>query len=176
MGVGIEIAPGIFAREPETGDGPEALEFFNSLVDEDAMLGNNEKNTPESEERWLVDALSKISAGKAVFLFAFDRKGKLKAIAQAELGKGRRSHVATIGLSVSKDNRRRGIGRALLERILFEAKTKLGAKIATLSVFEENLPARALYSGNGFLEEGKRIGHLLYKGKYSNEILMSKSL
>jgi GNAT superfamily N-acetyltransferase len=56
---------------------------------------------------------------------------------------------ATMGLGVSENERRRGIGRYLMERSLFEMR-KAGCKHALLGVLESNEPAKALYQSMGY--------------------------
>ncbi|MFH0961902.1 MAG: GNAT family N-acetyltransferase, partial [archaeon] len=138
----IVLAEGVYARIPETGDESKTMEFFNALVDEDMMLANNQKKTIDEEARWLFDKLIQLSEGTAVFYFAIEEAtGRIVGGAEAHLGKMRESHVATIGISVSEDFRRKGIGKRLLELVLSKAKTALGARIATLKVFSTNGPA-----------------------------------
>lgn len=54
--------------------------------------------------------------------------------------------------------RRRGVGRALLEAVLAEAR-RLGAARATLEVRASNQAARALYERAGFRPAGLRRGY-----------------
>ena len=58
-------------------------------------------------------------------------------------------------LAVSPEERRRGIGRALLIRALTDA-SKLGMETAVLEVRDSNLPAISLYESLGFRQIGYR--------------------
>jgi len=58
-------------------------------------------------------------------------------------------------LGVEPEHRRRGLGRAVLKRLLFDASSA-GARHAILDVAEDNLGARALYSSFGFQTVGRR--------------------
>lgn len=60
-----------------------------------------------------------------------------------------------LNLAVAEDGRRRGLGRALVEAIV-AALTERGVHEVYLEVRESNAPARALYSGFGFREVGRR--------------------
>lgn len=60
-----------------------------------------------------------------------------------------------LNLAVAEDGRRRGLGRALVETIV-GALTERGVHQVYLEVRESNAPARALYSGFGFREVGRR--------------------
>ena len=82
------------------------------------------------------------------------------------------SHVADLGLMVAATHRRRGIGRALLERAVEWAR---GARVSKLElhVFPHNEPALALYRAFGFVEEGYRRRHYRRDGEYVDAVLMA---
>jgi RimJ/RimL family protein N-acetyltransferase len=81
-------------------------------------------------------------------------------------------HVADLGLMVEAGHRRRGIGRALLERAVEWARGA-GVKKLELHVFPWNEPALRLYEAFGFEREGLRRGHYLRDGEYVDAILMA---
>ncbi|MDA8048881.1 MAG: GNAT family N-acetyltransferase [Rhodospirillales bacterium] len=58
-------------------------------------------------------------------------------------------------LAVAPEARRLGLGRALLQWAMVEA-VQAGAKRIVLEVAATNAPARALYTGAGFREVGRR--------------------
>jgi ribosomal protein S18 acetylase RimI-like enzyme len=62
-------------------------------------------------------------------------------------------------LGVVPEARRRGAGRELVRRALFEAKAA-GMTMVTLAVDERNAPARALYRAGGFEPFDERIVYL----------------
>jgi GNAT superfamily N-acetyltransferase len=64
-------------------------------------------------------------------------------------------HKAVIGgMYVASEARGRGIGRALLERVVAEARSWLGVEKLTLTVVERAAPARSLYHAAGFRPYG----------------------
>jgi RimJ/RimL family protein N-acetyltransferase len=81
-------------------------------------------------------------------------------------------HVADLGLMVAAGHRRRGIGRALLQRAVEWARGA-GVRKLELHVFPWNGPALALYESFGFVREGLRHGHYLRDGEYVDAILMA---
>lgn len=58
-------------------------------------------------------------------------------------------------IGVEPEHRRRGLGRAVLKRLLLDASSA-GARHAILDVAEDNHGARALYSAFGFQTVGRR--------------------
>ena len=81
-------------------------------------------------------------------------------------------HVADLGLMVAAGHRRRGIGRALLQRAVEWAR-EAGVSKLELHVFPHNEPAIALYRAFGFVEEGYRRRHYRRGAEYVDAILMA---
>jgi RimJ/RimL family protein N-acetyltransferase len=81
-------------------------------------------------------------------------------------------HVADLGLMVAAGHRRRGVGRALLERAVEWAGEARVRKLE-LHVFPHNEPAIALYEGFGFVREGYRRAHYRRGPGYVDAILMA---
>jgi len=81
-------------------------------------------------------------------------------------------HVADLGLMVAAGHRRRGIGRALLERAVEWAAESRVSKLE-LHVFPHNEPAIALYESFGFVREGFRRAHYRRGAGYVDAILMA---
>ena len=81
-------------------------------------------------------------------------------------------HVADLGLMVALSHRRRGIGRALLERAIMWARES-GVRKLELHVFPWNRPAIALYEAFGFEREGYRKAHYQRSGEEVDAVLMA---
>ncbi len=84
-------------------------------------------------------------------------------------------HVCSLGISIARPWRRRGIGGALLETALAWARAQRYTK-ATLGVFAENRPAAAFYERHGFATEGVRVAQYARAGRYHDEVVMSRFL
>jgi RimJ/RimL family protein N-acetyltransferase len=82
------------------------------------------------------------------------------------------NHVADLGLMVASSHRRRGIGRALLERAVEWAGVARVRKVE-LHVFPHNAPAIALYESFGFEREGYRRDHYRRGSGFVDAILMA---
>ena len=85
-------------------------------------------------------------------------------------------HVADIrGLAVAPAHQGRGLGRALVEAAVEEARAR-GARKLTLRVLGPNTAARALYESCGFVVEGVRRDEFLLDGRYVDDVLMARAL
>jgi RimJ/RimL family protein N-acetyltransferase len=69
------------------------------------------------------------------------------------------SHRGDLSVTVHRELREQGLGRALVETAIDWARTVRLGKL-TLGVFPENLRAVALYRSAGFTEEGRLRRHL----------------
>jgi ribosomal protein S18 acetylase RimI-like enzyme len=85
-------------------------------------------------------------------------------------------HVLEVkGLAVSPAHRRRGVGRALMDAAIHEAKAR-GARRLTLRVLGPNVDARALYAACGFEVEGVVRELFFLDGRYVDDVLMAVPL
>lgn len=153
----------------------EFQSLVNSLVEEDAMIRLNKKQTLEEERNWLENSLQNIKEKKEVFLVVKDGN-KIIGTSEIKLGRGRQSHVGELAISIRKEYRNQGLGTKLMAEILKVAERELKPKIIRLSVFPENKIAQNLYKKFGFKEVGKIPKQLERKGKLTDEIIMIKEL
>lgn len=85
-------------------------------------------------------------------------------------------HVQTVaGLGVHPDVQGRGVGRALLEAAVAEARRR-GATRLTLRVLGHNGPARRAYERAGFTVEGVLRGEFVLDGEPVDDVLMVRTL
>lgn len=74
------------------------------------------------------------------------------------LGRAVAGEAELLTLAVAPEARRRGLGRKLLERFLYQARLR-GAATAFLEVADANAAAQALYRNAGFARAGRRRGY-----------------
>jgi RimJ/RimL family protein N-acetyltransferase len=85
----------------------------------------------------------------------------------------RLSHTGSVSMSISKNYRDMGIGKALLKALLDWAEENPLIEKVSLGVFSTNQRAISLYKQMGFLEEGRLIKeYKLNHGEYIDDILM----
>jgi ribosomal protein S18 acetylase RimI-like enzyme len=80
-------------------------------------------------------------------------------------------HVASLGMAVARDWRRRGVGSALMIEAIRWAR-EAGVEKLALSVYPDNDAGRALYEKFGFREEGRLTGHSKKAIGYRDEVVM----
>lgn len=88
--------------------------------------------------------------------------------------KGRRAHVATLGMGVHDDFTRRGIGRALLGEAVSIADDWLNLRRLELTVYADNHGAIALYQSFGFTVEGRMADYAFRGGSYVEALAMAR--
>jgi ribosomal protein S18 acetylase RimI-like enzyme len=88
---------------------------------------------------------------------AFDGNRPVGVLLLTEMPDGRNWDVSYVGVVPAA--RRRGLGRALMQKALAEARAA-GAPALTLSVDERNAPARQLYRSLGFQPLERRVAYL----------------
>ncbi|SPH24576.1 Ribosomal-protein-alanine acetyltransferase [Defluviimonas aquaemixtae] len=92
------------------------------------------------------------------------------------LGRVVADETELLTLAVSPAQRRRGIATRLVSRFIAEARARGGVTIF-LEVAADNLPAIALYSGQGFTESGRRRGYYATpEGNPVDALVMSRLL
>lgn len=92
------------------------------------------------------------------------------------LGRAVAGEAELLTLAVAPEARRRGLGRKLVARFLYQARLR-GAVTAFLEVADTNAGARALYAASGFAESGRRKGY--YRdgnGAAVDAVVMSRPL
>jgi ribosomal protein S18 acetylase RimI-like enzyme len=77
-----------------------------------------------------------------------------------------------IGTMVRTDERGRGLGRALLDALIAEARRADGIELLTLTVTAGNAPAIRLYEGTGFVRCGTQPRAIRVDGRDFDKDLM----
>jgi putative acetyltransferase len=86
----------------------------------------------------------------------------------------RRSHVRMLGIGIAEEWQGRGVGRALIARLLDWADNWAGVLRVELTVHADNDRAIALYRGMGFAEEGRHRAYALKDGRYIDALFMAR--
>ncbi|MEH7462311.1 GNAT family N-acetyltransferase [Bacillus thuringiensis] len=112
--------------------------------------------------------------GSNQFEFVAELDGNVVGFVGLTQGQGRRSHAGDLFIGVDSEYHNKGIGKALLTKVLGLTDNWLMLERVELGVLETNPGAKALYEKFGFREEGIKKGNLKANGKFVDEIMMSR--
>ncbi len=166
----------VITRPPQMTDLPKLLQFINDLTDEDVMIASARKQTLQEEKEWLTNALEKITHKEEVYLLAFDEHNNLLGTTHIFKKKGRLSHIGTLGISIAKIARGKGLGKLLMTEIIAIAQKELGIDMVTLTCFSINVPALRLYKSLGFTQFGLLPNAYEYHDARVDRVYMYKLL
>jgi len=163
-------------RYPKWEDLEELISYINELSKEDTYITfSGEEITKEKEADFLASRFKEMEFGDCVMLVGIVENtiAGIVDVGRKKRGKARTKHVARLGISVRKQFRDLGLGRALLKTIITEVRQKVeGIKMITLEVYSENKRAINLYKSEGFEEYGKLRKGVFYRGRYIDGIKM----
>ncbi len=161
-------------RSAEPPDAAALVELARAVAREDEgwLITAGEWRSAADERRY-IRAIRRYPHA-AVLVAELDGRivGRLSAARDPHPGS---AHVADLGLMVARDQRRRGIGQALMEAAEDWARDANVHKLE-LHVFPHNKPALALYRRLGYREEGLRRRHYRRDGEYLDALLMAKEV
>ncbi len=161
----------ILIREAEPGDARQLVDLAQAVGREPgAYLLTTESWRGVVEERRFIKSLRRNA--DALLLVVEDGGAIVGRLSVARDPHPASRHVADLGLMVAAEYRRRGIGRALLDRTVDWARAA-GVRKLELHVFPWNDAAIALYESYGFEREGVRRGHYVRDGEEVDAILMA---
>jgi RimJ/RimL family protein N-acetyltransferase len=165
-------------RDAVPADAAAILDYLKVLAEEPDIPLNLEPGcitiTVEEEEKILAGILA---ADNAVYRVAVV-DGEIIGIINCQ-GKTRMMapqlvrHVAELGISVRKDWRGKGVGRALMENVIAWAKETGFITRLQLEVYTSNTVAIRLYEWLGFVHEGCRKHAIRREGKYIDNYTMA---
>lgn len=120
-----------------------------------------------------IDFIGKIDGyGRAL---AAEEEGRVVGLCVIVPNKSlRRGHSAELAIMVDTDYRRRGAGKELIKKALYEADNSLKLHRLELNVITENKPAIALYEKYGFKIEATKKSSCIKDGRFADEYLMGR--
>ncbi len=126
--------------------------------------------TIDKEIQWIEER--KDSPGRLVLL-ALHNDEIIGLVGLENGSRERNQHVGVLGITIRKDWRGCGLGKALLSKLLDWAKANSVIEKVALAVFSNNEAAIGLYKKMGFIEEGRRPREIKFAdNRYADDILM----
>ena len=162
-------------RRVEVSDAQTFIDFLKVLADEPnnhiSFESSSQVLMTLEEEVALIEKYKEDAA--SLWLVACDNEGRM--IGNMNLAPGRRGfrHTVTLGISVAKEWRNRGLGTALMKEALDWCEKNPHIKRLELEVFSDNDRAQHLYEKLGFEREGVRRDAFLKGGRFHDSIIMA---
>lgn len=147
------------------------LNYINDLTDENLYLSHDKKYTYKQEKEWFENTLKNMKKGIHIHHIVLCNR-RIIGSATASQGTGRERNNVGLGVAISKEFRRVGLGEKLLKFIIKKAKKKWKPKNIFLSVASENKPAYNLYKKIGFKEFSRFPKWIKYKNRYVDQIFL----
>jgi ribosomal protein S18 acetylase RimI-like enzyme len=164
----------VIFRAPQLQDLDGLLFFVNSLVDEEAQVAVNHKLTRKEEADWLFETFLAIKRGLLFFLVA-ESEGRIVATGEVDIQEGNPLHVGIVGIAVMAGYRNQGVGTKIMETLISKAVT-LNLSALVLKVFATNYDAICFYEKFGFLKSAVNPKMHLWRGRFVDEVVMTKPL
>jgi RimJ/RimL family protein N-acetyltransferase len=167
----------IIIREAKLDDAEQLIAHITAIADEpdsQILLWPGElKLTIEEERKWISGNLD---AENSTLLVA-ESGTKIIGVLSCKGGeqKGTR-HTTTLGISIHKDWRNQGVGRALMDQAIAWAKSTGVIKRIQLEVTAGNPSGIHLYEKVGFVKEGLRCRGMFKYGEFLDTWMMAMLL
>lgn len=162
-------------RDMTRDDVAAGLTFINRLVDEDALIGQNEPMTIEDEQKFVDETIDQVDGGNCIALVA-EHHGKIVGSAQGRRGTLRQKHLGVLAVAIDKDYRGIGLGEKILKMTIERTAKLQGITLLDLCSFSPNTPAIALYRKLGFEEVARIPDSYMVKGKPVDMIVMHRKV
>jgi phosphinothricin acetyltransferase len=152
-------------------DAPAICTIYNQGIEDRVATLETERRDPEERRRWLG------SRGTRYPVVVAESGGQIVAWASLNSFNPRRcyDHVADISVYVERSWRGKGVGRALLARLV-ELGRSLGFHKLALACFPTNKPGVALYERMGFVPVGVYREQGLLDGQWVDVLIMEQLL
>ena len=161
-------------REAEPSDAEQLIAHVDRLaeeIDTDIPLAPGEFNLTADEEREILAGYA--ASDNSLFLVAEAESRIVGVLTCKGFTRQATRHTVTLGVSIRKEWRGRGIGTALMSRAIEWAKSTGVVTRIELKVLERNMIATHLYEKFGFRIEGQRQRAIHHKGEYVNDLIMT---
>lgn len=173
----LKMGQEIIIRSALSQDAAHLIHLSHSVMAEGGhVLTTSEEFqvTVEEEVRW-IEAYA--SDPNKIVLVA-EVAGLIVGMLDFKNGMRKRlAHQGEFGMSVHKDWRGLGIGKALLQALVHWGQANPAIEQIRLAVLSNNEPAIRLYTSLGFVQEGRLMNQAkLSDGSYCDLLLMVKSV
>jgi RimJ/RimL family protein N-acetyltransferase len=163
-------------RNVKLEDTEELLDIERSVISEGKyfiVVSEEVEKTPLQEEKERIQSI--LDNIKETLIVVEVNGVVVGSIQFRSQNRKRLSHTGSVSMSIRKNYRGMGIGKALLKALLDWAEENPLIEKVSLGVLSTNQRAISLYKQMGFLEEGRLIKeYKLNHGEYVDDVLMYK--
>jgi RimJ/RimL family protein N-acetyltransferase len=164
----------VIIREAVPADAEQIVAYMQRISHEpnnNILTGPGEFTLSVEEERQIIEEYA--AAGNAVSLVA-DAGGQIIGLLHCRGGKRRAvRHTASLGITVHQDWRNKGVGSALMARLVEWARQNPVITRLELEVFTDNPRAIHVYEKLGFQIEGCKRRAVYKDGQYHDIYVMA---
>lgn len=161
-------------RKAIPDDAPKIIAYMNRVISEPnsnlEMSAGEFLHTEEEERKLLADFHD--SKNSIYFVAEIDDEIIGNLVCHGSSRRASR-HCVSISMSVAKEWRGKGVGKALLQKTIAWAKFSGEIKRMDLIVFERNQTAIKLYEKFGFEKEGLLRKSIYREGQFLNAYIMA---
>jgi ribosomal protein S18 acetylase RimI-like enzyme len=168
---------GVTIREARPSDAKALLRYVQDLFEEpdiDIPLSPGEFILTRYEEERVLEQYAE--SDNSVFLLALETSRIVGALTCEGSTHEALRHGVTLGISVRRDRRGRGIGDALMTKALEWAVETGVVRRIELHVYARNETAIRLYRKHGFEIEGRRRRIVYRDGEFLDDLIMARLL
>ena len=165
----------ISIREATYKDARVVLAFLQSIMAEKlpVILSREKLPTLVEEVAW-IESFRREPHSK---LFVAEKDERILGLIEFQAHTAKETHHGgTFGMSVIKEVRGQGVGKALLQTLLDWARRQPKVERVELEVFSNNADAIAFYEKFGFVHEGARKAAIRVGKETLDLMLMAKSV
>ena len=145
--------------------------FYNDLVKERTHVLYETPISLAEERKWLTDTWRSIRKKDAI-LIIIEQDGRMVGSASANRMKQKNRYNVSLGIALSKDIRRMGIGTVAMQEIIKRVKKTMKPKHICLCVSSANKPGQKLYTKLGFRKVYRLKEWIHHFGEFHDEIFM----
>lgn len=156
----------IFIRGAEPDDLAAIVAIGNQRSVAAGTLGVLYQTLAEGQERFRLDATHRMLVAVV--------GGQIAGSIGLMLNRGRRAHVGAVGMGVSEEHQRQGIGGALMAAVIDLADNWYNLRRLELEVYSDNDVAIRLYKRFGFVIEGTHHSYAYREGAFVDAYSMAR--
>ena len=162
----------LILRRPTVEDAEDMVEYLNMVGGEsdNLLFGKDEFHLTAEQEREYIENANNNSNALMILATIND---DIVSIAQISSPNRKRiAHNSEIAISVKKEHWKKGIGSAVMEQLINDAKKQGTIKNISLGVKANNIKAMKMYEKFGFTKVGVHKNYFNINGDFDDEIIM----